>query len=170
MNTPDLPGERIADILYSHASTALEEALPGPHQPGIARQCLHPASDLYVQESTGHVRCRGCNRDWSRSRRSEVSRKNPRAALAAREDFSESYPDTGCIESPTCLTCPLPFCKYDDPARYRAIIQARKDTITLAQGGTRKLVAQRLGVTERTVYKRLARVTSHRINTLSGGE
>lgn len=26
-----------------------------------------------------------------------------------------SYRDDGCEYSPSCLTCPLPLCKYDDP-------------------------------------------------------
>ena len=25
------------------------------------------------------------------------------------------YEDTGCEVSPSCLNCPLPQCKYDDP-------------------------------------------------------
>ena len=28
------------------------------------------------------------------------------------------YPDKGCVESETCLTCPLPKCKYDDMKGY----------------------------------------------------
>ena len=29
------------------------------------------------------------------------------------------YEDTGCEVSPSCLTCPLPQCKYDDPVWFQ---------------------------------------------------
>ena len=28
------------------------------------------------------------------------------------------YPDNGCEVSPSCLSCPLPLCRYDDPQGY----------------------------------------------------
>ena len=36
-----------------------------------------------------------------------------------------SYQDNGCDESPTCLACPLPTCKHDDPAAYQLLLAAR---------------------------------------------
>ena len=30
----------------------------------------------------------------------------------------EHYEDTGCDVSPSCFTCPLVSCKYDDPFEY----------------------------------------------------
>ncbi len=29
------------------------------------------------------------------------------------------YEDTGCEVSPSCLNCPLPQCKYDDPVWFQ---------------------------------------------------
>ena len=28
------------------------------------------------------------------------------------------FPDKGCSVAPSCLNCPLPFCRYDDPDGY----------------------------------------------------
>ena len=33
--------------------------------------------------------------------------------------------DTGCEESPTCITCPLPFCKYENRAGRRKLVTQR---------------------------------------------
>ena len=41
-------------------------------------------------------------------------------------DF-EHYPDTGCEESPACLSCPLPFCKYDDLVAYLKFKRQQRD-------------------------------------------
>ena len=66
----------------------------------------------------------------------------------------------GCEVNPIrfgCLSCPLPFCKYDDPDAYRnwqdrqhrrqvkAAMQAER--LTVAQA------AQKFGLTERTIYR-----------------
>ena len=32
------------------------------------------------------------------------------------------YEDTGCEVSSSCLDCPLPQCKYDDPAWFLSLI------------------------------------------------
>ena len=50
----------------------------------------------------------------------QATRPQP-PSLASRhaipDDVSEfyHYEDTGCEASDSCLDCPLPFCKYDDP-------------------------------------------------------
>ncbi|GIT13834.1 MAG: hypothetical protein CM1200mP35_06540 [Chloroflexota bacterium] len=37
------------------------------------------------------------------------------------------YEDTGCEVSQACLNCPLPQCKYDDPARFQRHQRLIKD-------------------------------------------
>lgn len=43
------------------------------------------------------------------------------------EDPSTLYPDQGCVESPTCLKCPLPMCRWDDVDWYLRLVQARRE-------------------------------------------
>ena len=33
--------------------------------------------------------------------------------------------DSGCDESPSCLTCPLPFCKYENRRAHRELVAKR---------------------------------------------
>jgi hypothetical protein len=71
------------------------------------------------------------------------------------ENFA--YRDDGCDVSPSCLNCPLPVCKYDDPdylrrtargARDEAIIEAReRDRLPVPA------LASRFGVSTRTVHR-----------------
>ena len=37
------------------------------------------------------------------------------------------YRDEGCSVSPSCLRCPLPWCKYDDPAAYHRELRLSRD-------------------------------------------
>ena len=65
------------------------------------------------------------------------------------------YPDRGCDVSPSCFTCPLPACKYDDyygylrwlRAQRKAPVQAALDTMSVAE------VAEKFGLTERTIFR-----------------
>jgi hypothetical protein len=36
------------------------------------------------------------------------------------------YVDDGCEVSPSCLSCPLPLCKYDDPGGYQNWLGRRR--------------------------------------------
>ena len=70
-------------------------------------------------------------------------------------------PDTGCVVSPSCLTCPLPCCRYDDPRVYRAWKQSR--VINAVEDGARKRlsvdeIAAGMGATRRTVQRWLVRI------------
>lgn len=63
-----------------------------------------------------------------------------------------------------CLTCPLPQCKYDDPIWYQAWRRRQKDDEIVARvrelGQTPRAevtVSVEIGVTERTVFRILAR-------------
>ena len=42
------------------------------------------------------------------------------------------YADTGCEASASCLKCPLPMCKFDDPAWYQAHKTRERDMEVVA--------------------------------------
>ena len=70
------------------------------------------------------------------------------------------YADTGCEVSISCLICPLPRCKFDDPVWYQSyrregrdlqLIGARHEGLSVFQ------VAERFSVSPRTVHRALRR-------------
>ena len=75
----------------------------------------------------------------------------------------ERYPyrDDGCEVSPSCLRCPLPQCKYDDPGWYRRLRQNEKDgEVVTAMWGDRLSVpevAARFALSQRTVFRMIRR-------------
>ena len=64
--------------------------------------------------------------------------------------------DTGCQYAPSCLACPWPVCKDDDPgwfARNAAAVRDRKmRTVIEAEGLSVRQAAERFGVSERQIY------------------
>ncbi len=74
---------------------------------------------------------------------------------------SASYPDTGCEVSPSCLRCPLPQCKYDDPAwfqRNRRLARDFKIWSAMQQDDlTVEEAAERFSVTVRTIFRIMRR-------------
>lgn len=82
-----------------------------------------------------------------------------------------NYVDKGCEVAPACLACPLPQCRYDGPAsdRFAAAMlrrNAERDADILASraaGERPRHIAERLGVSRRTVF----RVLKERAATLS---
>ena len=76
--------------------------------------------------------------------------------------------DDGCEVATSCLQCPLPQCKYDDPrdaiqerhrTRAKEILRMQKN-----EGLTRSQLAKRMGVSVRTVYRTL------KLWSIKGGE
>lgn len=71
------------------------------------------------------------------------------------------YRDDGCDVSPTCLRCPLPQCKYDNPgwlARVRRDARDRQVSRLHRDGGaTINELARRFGLSVRTVHRILAK-------------
>ena len=70
---------------------------------------------------------------------------------------NSNYRDDGCDISRSCLNCPLPICKYDDPdylrrtarsARDRAILDVRR-----REALSVPVLAARFGVSTRTVHR-----------------
>ncbi len=82
---------------------------------------------------------------------------------ATLDDASEfyHYEDNGCEASDSCLDCPLPFCKHDNPSWYQRnrrlardfrILQAMtQDSLSIEE------TAARFSVTARTVFRIMQR-------------
>ena len=79
----------------------------------------------------------------------------------------ESHPpDTGCSVSPSCLCCPLPLCKYDDPPhtdeRYGRITAEAKRAAAGGRLDYVQFAATRCGVSIRTAHRAVARLWPER--------
>ena len=95
---------------------------------------------------------------------------------AATEDTSEfyHYEDTGCEASDSCLDCPLPKCRYDDPAWYvrnrrlardfRIVHTMQREDLSIEE------TAMRFGVTNRTVFRILQRCREATMQNSPAGE
>ncbi|MEX2598184.1 MAG: HTH domain-containing protein [Dehalococcoidia bacterium] len=74
------------------------------------------------------------------------------------------YADTGCEASGSCFNCPLPQCKYDNPAWYQEYRRRGRDMEVLAAYQEEQLsvfqVAQRFNVSPRTVHRAIQRAMS----------
>jgi hypothetical protein len=69
------------------------------------------------------------------------------------------YVDTGCDVHPSCLSCPLVRCRYDEPRGIRGLFSDDRDQGILQlrrEGRPISLIAQRFGVSRRTVFRVLA--------------
>ena len=71
------------------------------------------------------------------------------------------YEDTGCEVSSSCLECPLPQCRYDDPAWYQQYRRLTKDlrvwNTIRSEGLTADQAAERFSVTVRTIFRIMQR-------------
>ena len=67
------------------------------------------------------------------------------------------YKDEGCEISPSCLTCPLPQCKYDDPISFQRHKRLAKDfemwNTIRSESLTTDEAAERFSVTPRTIFR-----------------
>ncbi len=74
------------------------------------------------------------------------------------------YSDNGCEVSASCLECPLPKCKYDDPAWYQAYRRQGRDLQVLSAYREERLsvfeVARRFNVSPRTVHRAIRRAAA----------
>ncbi len=76
--------------------------------------------------------------------------------MRTRDGLPENthYHDDGCDLHNSCLTCPLPACRYEmPPGRARALSQAAALGLLLQSGRTMDEAATELGVSRRTVYR-----------------
>ena len=70
------------------------------------------------------------------------------------------YHDSGCDLHPSCLSCPLVRCRYDEPGGPRRLLSSDRDGEVLAMqrtGSSIQVIARRVGVSRRTVFRILAR-------------
>ncbi|MEE2880527.1 MAG: transposase family protein [Chloroflexota bacterium] len=71
------------------------------------------------------------------------------------------YEDTGCEVSQACLNCPLPQCKYDDPAWFQRHQRLIKDlkvlTVMRLENLTVEETAEHFSVTVRTIFRIMRR-------------
>ncbi|GAB4337431.1 MAG: hypothetical protein Kow0010_25610 [Dehalococcoidia bacterium] len=67
------------------------------------------------------------------------------------------YRDTGCDLYPSCLRCPLPRCRYEDPGGAAAILRDGRDAaiLRLAGDGTMTIdqIAETFGLSRRTIFR-----------------
>ena len=81
---------------------------------------------------------------------------------ARRDALPENtqYNDTGCDVHPSCLTCPLVRCRYDEPGGARKLFSEDRDRVIVSlqrEGVHVEAIARRFGVSRRTVFRALAR-------------
>ncbi len=84
-------------------------------------------------------------------------------AIASLELLPERYPyrDEGCEVSPSCLKCPLPQCKFDEPGWLQRQKRDERDSEVVAallQGELSvKEAASRFALSQRTIFRILRR-------------
>lgn len=73
------------------------------------------------------------------------------------------YQDDGCDLFPSCLNCPLPRCRYDEPGRKQMRKEFRNERMLQlhSEGKGIAELAQRFGVSKRTVYRIIGRNHDH---------
>ena len=76
------------------------------------------------------------------------------------DDPTNGYPDNGCEESLTCLTCPLPMCRWDDMDWYLQLRQARREVwlAGLAKDYGEEDIMRHYNVGKKTLRRAVARV------------
>ena len=83
------------------------------------------------------------------------------------------YEDTGCEASDSCLDCPLPQCRYDDPDWYHRNRRLAKDFrlayVMRQERLTVEEAAERFGITRRTVFRVLQRCREATIRGAADG-
>jgi hypothetical protein len=67
------------------------------------------------------------------------------------------YADSGCDLYPSCLSCPLPRCRYDDPGGAAAMLRGGRDASILRLAGEDGMGVERLaemfGLSRRTIFR-----------------
>lgn len=67
------------------------------------------------------------------------------------------YADSGCDLYPSCLSCPLPRCRYDDPGGAAAMLREGRDAAILrlsaGDGVGVDQLAEMFGLSRRTIFR-----------------
>lgn len=71
------------------------------------------------------------------------------------------YHDEGCDLAPSCLGCPFPLCRYDEPGELQRQARGTRDRDLLRlrrqKGMSLGQLARRFGISTRTVHRILRR-------------
>lgn len=74
--------------------------------------------------------------------------------MTKRRPEHTDYRDEGCSLHPTCLTCPLPACRYDLPYGWeRTLVQQAILLALAARGLTDEAICAEMGITKRTLRR-----------------
>ena len=79
----------------------------------------------------------------------------PRVRSDALPEFTR-YRDNGCDAHPSCLSCPLSRCRYEEPGGLRALLNKTRDEQIVGQRASGVPVAElatRFGVSRRTIFR-----------------
>ena len=67
-------------------------------------------------------------------------------------------PDTGCQAAPSCLACPLPECRYENPHGWRQYHRDQQSVAAIREHNlTDRQAAQQFGLHKRTIGRILSR-------------
>jgi hypothetical protein len=83
------------------------------------------------------------------------AQSKPRARHDSLPEYTR-YRDDGCDISQSCLTCPLPRCRYEEPGGLRALLNETRDRQIIQlrlKGVPVEELAGRFGVSRRTVFR-----------------
>ena len=84
-----------------------------------------------------------------------VSPPKPRARHDSLPEYTR-YRDDGCDISESCLTCPLPRCRYEEPGGLRALLNETRDRQIIQlrlKGIPVAELAGRFGISRRTIFR-----------------
>jgi hypothetical protein len=84
-----------------------------------------------------------------------VRSRKPRSRHDSLPEFTR-YRDDGCDIHPTCLSCPLPRCRYEEPGGLRALLNESRDREIMelrTRGVSVEQLAVRFDVSRRTVFR-----------------
>lgn len=81
------------------------------------------------------------------------------ARVDALPEYTE-YADSGCDLYPSCLSCPLPKCRYEDPGGAAAMLRVGRNASILRLAREEKLsvdeLATAFGLSRRTIFRVLS--------------
>jgi hypothetical protein len=87
-----------------------------------------------------------------------IARSAPPAPKRRHDSLPEftRYRDDGCDISASCLSCPLPRCRYEEPGGLRSLLNEQRDRQIIQlrlKGVPVDALADHFGVSRRTVFR-----------------